>query len=69
MGARFLNAAGKNHILLGIAAFNLMACIVGDLVLMHFFGVVGIALSAALVCFVSSAFIFLLVNRNLEGTT
>ncbi len=69
MGARFLNAVGKNHILLGIAAFNLMACIVGDLVLMHFFGVVGIALSAALVCFVSSVFIFFFVNRNLKGTT
>lgn len=69
VGARFLSAAGKNHILLGIAAVNLLACVIGNLVLMHFFGVVGISLSAALVCFLSSVFIFFFVNRNLGGLT
>jgi putative peptidoglycan lipid II flippase len=69
MGARFLSAAGKNHILLGISAFNLMTCIVGDFVLMHLFGVVGIAMASVFVYFASSAFIFLFVNRYSKGTT
>jgi putative peptidoglycan lipid II flippase len=54
LGARVLSALDCNRVVLRIAAVNLTVNVVGDYVLMQWFGVDGIAMSTSLVYFVAT---------------
>ncbi len=53
MGARLLSALSCNQILMRISAINLVTNIAGNLILMKYLGLAGIALSTSIVYFIS----------------
>jgi putative peptidoglycan lipid II flippase len=55
LGARVLSAMDGNHTVLAIGALNLVVNVTGNLVLMRWFGVDGIAMSTSLVYVVAAA--------------
>jgi putative peptidoglycan lipid II flippase len=55
--ARFLTAVRRNDLIMYASALNLIVDIVGDIVLMRIWGIAGIALSTAIVTFVSLLFL------------
>ncbi|VAX12940.1 Proposed peptidoglycan lipid II flippase MurJ [hydrothermal vent metagenome] len=57
MGAQLLSALSCNQILMKISALNLLINIAGNLILMKYIGLAGIALSTSIVYFVSLFFI------------
>ncbi|CAN5657294.1 murein biosynthesis integral membrane protein MurJ [soil metagenome] len=66
IGVRLLSALGRNRWIMWISAGNLVVNVVANLVFMHFWGVVGIALSTSLVYIISCTAIALLVRRSLR---
>ena len=66
LGVRLLSAMGKNRVVTAIAAFNVVSNIVGNAILMRWFGVAGIALSTSIVYLLSSTLIWLALARGLN---
>jgi len=67
LGVRLLSALSKNKVLMKISFVNLIVNIVGNYVLMQFWGVAGIALSTTLVYALSFIMIYSSLFRNLIG--
>jgi putative peptidoglycan lipid II flippase len=65
VGVRVLFAMGRNRMVLAIAAAGLVANVVGNLVLMRFFGAAGIAASTSLAYVGTSTIILMNVYRRL----
>lgn len=63
--ARLLSALKLNKILMWVSGFNLGINILGNLVLMHYLGLAGIALSTSVVYFLSTAIIFFTLQKRL----
>lgn len=59
LGVRLISSLAKNEILMKISAVNLGVNIIGNYLLMQYFGVAGIALSTALVYVISCGAIYL----------
>jgi putative peptidoglycan lipid II flippase len=66
LGVRLLSAMGKNRTVTTIAAFNVVSNIVGNAMLMRWFGVAGIALSTSIVYLLSCALIWFVLLRTLN---
>ncbi len=66
IGIRVLSALGSNRTLLRIAALNLAINIVGDYVLMQWYGVNGIAISTAIVYLVAATVTFIAIRVKLR---
>lgn len=64
LGSRVLNALSMNHIIALIGVMNFVSNIIGNLVLMRFLGVGGIALSTSCVYVLSSIVILIVVHRR-----
>ncbi len=68
LGVRLISAMTKNTVLMKISALNLVVNIIGNYVLVQYYGVAGIALSTALVYILSCAMICLyLFKHNVKG--
>jgi putative peptidoglycan lipid II flippase len=65
LGGRLLIAMSKMYLLSIMAVINLAVVVVGNLVLMRWLGVSGIALATSIMYIVSAAMIWVLVNRSL----
>jgi putative peptidoglycan lipid II flippase len=65
LGGRLLIAMSKMYLLSIMAVINLAVVVVGNLVLMRWLGVSGIALATSIMYIVSTAMIWVLVNRSL----
>ncbi|MDF1586060.1 murein biosynthesis integral membrane protein MurJ [Marinimicrococcus flavescens] len=65
LGSRFLNALSMNGVTGLIGVMNFVANIVGNLILMRFLGVAGIALSTVIVYALSSVVIVAVVHRRI----
>lgn len=65
LGGRLLIAMSKMYLLTIMAVVNLAVVIVGNLVLMRWLGVAGIALATSIMYVVSAAMIWVLVHRHL----
>jgi len=63
LGVRLISAMAKNEALLKISAVNLMINIIGNYMLMKYFGVAGIALSTALVYMMSCGMIYFFIYK------
>lgn len=66
VGVRLASALSRNHILTGLAAFNLAVNIAGNLVFSRFMGVAGIALSTTLVYFLGDLLLHAHLRRALR---
>jgi putative peptidoglycan lipid II flippase len=66
LGVRLLNALGMSRSILLICAANLVVNVLGNLFLMRWIGVAGIALSTSLVYLVSCAQVFWVIRRELN---
>ena len=66
LGVRLLNALGMSRSIMLICAANLVVNVLGNLLLMRWMGVAGIALSASLVYLVSGVQVFWVVRRELQ---
>lgn len=64
--ARMVVALARNNLLIVVSAMNLLVNIVGNLVLMRWLGVKGIALSTTLVYGASTAVLFVLIMSDLR---
>lgn len=69
LGAKLLIALGRNSALIWIAASNLLVDIIANYLLMHLFGVAGIALATSLVYLLSSSGILVYVKVSLGRRT
>lgn len=67
LGVRLIAAMSQQRLLMWIAALNLVVNIAGDLLLMRWLGVSGIALSATVVYACSSAVVFTTIRVQLRG--
>lgn len=67
LGVRLINSLEKNLILMKISAFNLIACIFGNYILMKYMGVIGIALCNSIVYLFSTILIFLSIKYILKN--
>ena len=65
LGVRLLNALGMSRSIMLICAANLLVNVLGNLLLMRWMGVAGIALSTSLVYLVSFAQVFYVIGREL----
>jgi putative peptidoglycan lipid II flippase len=68
IGWRMLSALNANRTVLCLAALNLTLNVVGNYVLMHWFGVRGIAMSTSLVYLVAAGATFLAIRIKLNET-
>lgn len=66
VGVRLLNALGRNHLLTGLAVASLLINAIGNLVLMRWLGVAGIALSTSLLFAAMFGLILFAVRRELK---
>jgi putative peptidoglycan lipid II flippase len=66
LGGRLLIAMSKMYLLTIMAVVNLAVVVVGNLVLMQWLGVGGIALATSIMYAVSAAMIWVLVHRSLR---
>ncbi len=69
MGARLLSALSCNQALMKISALNLLINIAGNLILMKYLGLAGIALSTSIVYFISLFFIVGYIHHFLQKKT
>ena len=69
LGVRMLTAVGRGRVVMSIAAVNVLAKVVGNLVFMRWLGVAGIALSTSFVYALSCVLIFAALNRYLHEDT
>ena len=67
LGVRLISALTKNNILMKIAFFNLIINIIGNYLLIQYFGVAGIALSTAIVYLFSTMMIYAYILNNQFG--
>jgi putative peptidoglycan lipid II flippase len=67
LGSRLLSALSKNHVMVIGSLLNFTVTVVGNYVLMQYFGVAGIALSTAIVLTVSATYIFLVLRYLLRA--
>jgi putative peptidoglycan lipid II flippase len=67
LAVKLISAMKKNEILLKIAIVNLIVNIVGNYILMQYFGIAGIALSTAIVYALSCLMLFIYLNFKLKG--
>jgi putative peptidoglycan lipid II flippase len=65
LGARVLSALDGNHLVLAIGALNLLVNVSGNLVLMRWFGVNGIAMSTSLLYAIAAAATFWAIRLKL----
>jgi putative peptidoglycan lipid II flippase len=66
-GVRLLSALAKNHVLMLISGINLIANVLGNYLLMRFYGVAGITLSTSTVYAIAMTLIFCTVLVSLKG--
>jgi putative peptidoglycan lipid II flippase len=66
LGARLLSALDGNQIVLRIGALNLAVNVTGNLLLMQWFGVQGIAMATSLMYLIAAVVTFLAVRRRLS---
>ncbi len=69
LAVRFLMGMSYNRVLLYISGVQVVVNVVANLVLMHFFGLAGIALSTTLVFAVAMLLAFIALNRLLRRRT
>jgi putative peptidoglycan lipid II flippase len=69
LGARLLSALDGNQIVLRIGALNLVVNVIGNYVLMQWFGVNGIAMSTTLVYVIAAATTLLAIRLKLGDTS
>ncbi len=67
LGVRLISSVGKNEVLMKISAVNLVVNIIGNYLFMQYFGVVGIALSTALVYALSCGMILFYLMKELDN--
>jgi putative peptidoglycan lipid II flippase len=65
IGARILSALGRNRILMVVGALNVVTNAVGNLVLMRYLGLAGIALATSLTYLISCTLLLLVARREL----
>lgn len=68
LGVRLISAMTKNDILMKIAAVSLIINIAGNYLFMQHFGVAGIALSTAMVYFISTIMILIFLNKSIVAS-
>jgi putative peptidoglycan lipid II flippase len=66
LGVRLLNALGKGRAIMLICATNLVVNIIGNLLLMRWLKVAGIALTTSLVYLVSAAQVYYVIGAELK---
>lgn len=67
VGVRVLGALRRNHVLIAIAAVNVVVNLVTDLLFLWWLGIPGIALSTSVVYLLSATAIFVAVSRALRA--
>lgn len=67
LGVRLISAMAKNEILMKISFVNLVVNIIGNYLLMQYFGVAGIALSTAMVYALSTGMILFYLRKRLTN--
>jgi putative peptidoglycan lipid II flippase len=65
IGARILSALGRNRILMVVGALNVVTNAVGNLVLMRYLGLAGIALATSVTYLISCTILLLAARREL----
>jgi len=66
LGVRLLSALIKNQVLMVIGGINLLVNILGNYILMQYWGVAGISLSTSIVYLISVVMIYMTLNRQLK---
>ena len=66
LGVRLLNALGKGRSIMLICAANMLVNVFGNLILMRWMGVAGIALSTSLVYLLSCVLVFYVILTELK---
>ena len=67
LGYRLLASLEGNRLVLAIGAVNLVLNVVGDVVLMHYFGVRGIAMATSIVFLVATALTYVAIRLKLAA--
>lgn len=67
LGVRLLSALGKNQTLMVISGINLFVNVIGNYILMQYWGLAGIALSTSMVYALSMCLIFVALRNQLRN--
>jgi len=67
ISARILSALGRNRILMAVGALNIVTNAVGNLVLMRYLGLAGIALATSLTYLISCTLLLIVTRRELAS--